>query len=237
MDSASSRHHRNPHQKLYDYQKNSNPDEHLSLRHSADGDDTSNPRDRQNFPLEPRSGGGFATPARREDWDDAATAITGATSEFAYSFYEEDQELPSSFRLARYSGPFISAVIAILAFISPIVMVVFPKLGIGSWNIEDCGPSCEAVLIGLGFRLVLLIAASCALYLRSLRSTMPRIFVFRALVVFLIFVLTFTFWLFYVVRVYFFLRSRLGEVRRGGTVCNIACRCSDLCSLPCRYTD
>ena len=40
------------------------------------------------------------------------------------------------------------------------------------------------------------------LFVPQPRATMPRVFVFRAIVLFLVFVLTFAFWLFYGVRIF-----------------------------------
>jgi len=186
-------------------------DEYHNLRHITDTDGEADDRDR--FELAKvesmvRSDGGrtVTSPVPQSvdpDRDDATTAVTGATSDYAYSIQEsDDEEYSIGMRCARFSGPLTTGLVGLLAFISPIVMVVLPKIDLMGWHIEPCDDNCQAVLVSLGWRLLLLLIASCLLFLRTPTSTMPRIFVFRALVVFLIFVLTFTYWLFFIVRVY-----------------------------------
>jgi len=65
----------------------------------------------------------------------------------------------------------------------------------------DCGADCEGMLIGFAFKQVMLAAASWALFFHRPRSTLPRVSVFRALIVLFVFVLTVSFWLFYAVRI------------------------------------
>jgi len=65
----------------------------------------------------------------------------------------------------------------------------------------DCGADCEGMLIGFAFKQVILLAASWALFFRRPRATLPRVSVFRALLVLFMFVLTVAFWLFFAVRI------------------------------------
>ena len=142
-----------------------------------------------------------------DNWGDNTTAITGATSETAFSMEDMsriDKNMDDSigFSCARYIGTMLSGVLTLFAFLSPIAMVILPKLGIKEWPQEDCGPKCEGLLISFAFKLLILLIGSWALFFRKPKSTMPRIFIFRALILFLVFVLTFAFWLFYGVRVF-----------------------------------
>jgi len=57
------------------------------------------------------------------------------------------------------------------------------------------------MLIGFTFKEAILAAASWAVFFRRPRATLPRVSVFRALIVLLIFVVTVAFWLFYGVRI------------------------------------
>jgi len=57
------------------------------------------------------------------------------------------------------------------------------------------------MLIGFVFKEVILIAASWALFFRRPRATLPRVSVFRALVVLFLFILMVAYWLFYGVRI------------------------------------
>ena len=184
-------------------------DEDRSLRHNTDTDEEPDAKDRYELAKVEsmvRNEGGMAVTSsvpQFDDRDDATTAVTGATSDYAYSIQDsDDEEYSVGIRCARFAGPLTTGLVGLLAFVSPIVMVILPKIDVMGWNVEPCDANCQAVLVSLGWRLMLLLIALCLLFLRSSTSTMPRIFVFRALVIFLIFVLTFTYWLFFVVRVY-----------------------------------
>jgi vang-like len=143
-----------------------------------------------------------------DNWGETTTAVTGATSEFAYSMEDmskiKDFENSIGFNCARYIGSIFAGVIGLVAFVSPIAMVVLPKIGIkgDDWVLEECGVKCEGLFISFGFKLLILLIGTWALFFRKPKATMPRIFIFRALILFLVFVLTFAFWLFYGVRVY-----------------------------------
>lgn len=148
-----------------------------------------------------------------DNWIETNTAVsanTGATSETGFSTaYMEDmsrinKDLEDSigFNCARYVGSVFTAIVATVAFISPIIMVVLPKVGIKDWTKGDCDPACEGLFISFTFKLLILLIGSWALFFRKPKATMPRIFIFRALILFLIFLLTFAFWLFYGVRIF-----------------------------------
>lgn len=66
---------------------------------------------------------------------------------------------------------------------------------------EDCGADCEGMLIGFAFKQVILLVASWALFFHRPRATLPRVSVFRAVIVLFVFVLVVAFWLFYGVRI------------------------------------
>lgn len=102
----------------------------------------------------------------------------------------------------RYVGTALAAVLSILGFVSPIVMVVLPKIGLNGWDPGPCKPECEGLLISFAFKLLILLIGTWAIFFRQPKATMPRVFVFRAVVLFLVFILTFAFWLFYGVRIY-----------------------------------
>ena len=151
-----------------------------------------------------------------DNWGDNTTAITGNTSETGFSMEDmsritKDMEESIGFNCARYAGSIMAAILAVVAFLSPVVMVILPKL-LPKWDIENCdeackerqkcGPECEGLFISLAFKLLILLIGTWALFVRRPRATMPRIFILRALVLFLVFVLTFAYWLFYGVRIY-----------------------------------
>ncbi|CAG2068024.1 unnamed protein product, partial [Timema podura] len=107
----------------------------------------------------------------------------------------------------------ITLVLSVVAFLSPLTMVVLPKLGFfpalvpGSAGTQQrmrllsCGAECKGLLVSLAFKLALLAAGAWGVFLRRPRATMPRIFLFRAAVLVLVLVCVFAYWLFYVVQV------------------------------------
>jgi vang-like len=143
---------------------------------------------------------------RDSQWGETTTVVTGATSEFNYSLEDvnADSELEAGlgYRCARYAGSVLVGIVSILAFLSPVAMVILPKVGIAEWYLEGCGPDCEGMLIGFGFKLLILAGGSWALFVRRPRTTMPRIVISRAVVLVLTFVLVFSYWLFYGVRIF-----------------------------------
>jgi vang-like len=146
--------------------------------------------------------------AQDDNWGDNTMAITGNTSETGFSmeempkFAKDSMQEAIGFDCARYVGTGLAAVLSVFGFISPVVMVVLPKLGIDGWQAGQCAPECEGLLISFAFKLLILTMGTVALFFRQPKATMPRVFVFRALVLFLVFVLTFAFWLFYGVRIF-----------------------------------
>lgn len=141
--------------------------------------------------------------AHDENWEEATTAITGTTSEAGFSIEDVSRlnkilEESVGFKCAKYFGSVVAAAVGIVAFLSPIVMVVLPKIGLlVDWETDACEPDCEGSLIGFTFKLIILLIGSWALFLRKPVATMPRIFLFRAVVLLLVFVLTVAYWLFY----------------------------------------
>ncbi|XP_042893028.1 vang-like protein 2 [Penaeus japonicus] len=143
-----------------------------------------------------------------DNWGDNTTAITGNTSVRSESFQDvtiigRDQETGVTFTCQRYIGSALCALVAFLAFLSPIAMVLIPRLNIIKLKNDPplCDTECDGLLISFSFKLLILLLGSWALFFRQPKATMPRIFIFRALVTMLILVFTFSFWLFYVVRI------------------------------------
>ncbi|KAL4229183.1 Vang-like protein 1 [Mactra antiquata] len=143
-----------------------------------------------------------------DNWGDNTTAYTGNTSETGFSMddmrkfdkesFDDDN---SGFDCCRYLSTGLAAILSLLGFFSPIAMVVLPRLKIGGWETSPCTVECEGLLISMAFKLLILLIGTVALFFHAPRATMPRVFVFRVVVLFLVFVLTFAFWLFYGVKI------------------------------------
>ncbi|CAG2256124.1 vang-like protein 2-B [Mytilus edulis] len=142
-----------------------------------------------------------------DNWGDNTTAITGNTSETGFSmdefrskFGKESFDDNIGIGCARYIGTALAGILSVIGFLSPVAMVVLPKL-LSNWQAGECAPECEGLLISFAFKLLILCIATVALFFRQPKATMPRVFLFRAVVLFLVFILTFAFWLFYGVRI------------------------------------
>lgn len=151
-----------------------------------------------------------------DNWGDNTTAITGNTSETGFSMDDMSKfAMPKEFSpgpgfsCIRFLGTAVAVILSLFGFLSPIAMVILPKVDIIDWtkpsdgDVVDlsCKPECEGLLISFAFKLLILMLGTLAVFFRQPKATMPRIFVFRSIVLFLVFVLTFAFWLFYGVRI------------------------------------
>lgn len=152
-----------------------------------------------------------------ENWGENTTAVTGNTSDRSESTEdvshwpnESDSTFGSSCN--RYVGPIVAMILGISAFLSPIAMVILPKLGFfpdpttvltmqQRLQLLSCNAECKGQLLGLAFKLVLLGIGSWAVFLRPRTATMPRVFLFRTGVLLLTTLCICTYWLFYVVQV------------------------------------
>lgn len=142
-----------------------------------------------------------------DNWGDNTTAITGNTSDRSLSDEDvsrlgRDPVLPATFRCQMWAGTVFTALLSLAAFLSPVIMVVLPKIELFEWKVQKCGPECDGLLISFAFKLLILLVASWALFFRKPRATMPRIFILRAVVLALVFVFIFSYWLFFCVRVF-----------------------------------
>ncbi|KAK3932792.1 Vang-like protein 1 [Frankliniella fusca] len=152
-----------------------------------------------------------------DNWGENTTAVTGNTSEQSGSHEDLSQWMGEpdtglKFACHRYLGPILTGVLSVIAFFSPLAMVILPKLGFfpsvastltlhQRLQLLACGSECKGLLVSMAFKLVLLAAGAWGVFLRRPRATMPRIFLFRAAILGLISVCTFAYWLFYVVQV------------------------------------
>lgn len=154
-----------------------------------------------------------------ENWGENTTAITGNTSEQSISMEDVSNWGPKndsnfSFACRRYIETTISVLVCFCSFFSPMAMVFMPKLGFFASTFENpeltqimrtqllsCNAECKGILVSLTARMVLLALGLWALFIRRPAATLPRIVLFRATILLLVFVSTFAYWLFYVVQV------------------------------------
>uniref|UniRef100_A0A8B9VGS9 Uncharacterized protein n=1 Tax=Anas zonorhyncha TaxID=75864 RepID=A0A8B9VGS9_9AVES len=157
-------------------------------------------------PAEPLLGNDASRTEEGQDdnWGETTTAITG-TSE--HSISQEDiarisKDLEDSVGLdcKRYLGLTVAAVLGLLVFLTPIAFILLPQV---LWrdDLEPCGTVCEGLFISVAFKLLILLIGTWALFFRQPKADLPRVFVFRALLLVLIFLFVFSYWLFYGVRI------------------------------------
>ena len=138
-----------------------------------------------------------------ENWGETTTAVTTA-SDLEYTMedlskWQVPEKTNLAFRCQKYLGSVTSGLLATAAFLSPILMVILPKVGV--FNIREdhleCDVTCDGMLISFCFKLLILLLGTWGVFFRHPRATLPRIFVFRAMVSLLILVFIVSFWLFY----------------------------------------
>lgn len=152
-----------------------------------------------------------------ENWGENTTAVTGNTSDRSestedVSHWPNDMESSFGFKCHRYVGMMVAMFLGISAFLSPIAMVILPKVAFLPEHLSvlpvekklellACNAECKGQLLGLTFKLVLLGIGTWAVFLRPRYATMPRVYLFRAGVLVLTMLCICTYWLFYIVQV------------------------------------
>ncbi|KAF5910952.1 hypothetical protein HPG69_000916 [Diceros bicornis minor] len=139
-----------------------------------------------------------------DNWGETTTAITG-TSEHSISQEDiarisKDMEDSVGLDCKRYLGLTVASVLGLLVFLTPIAFILLPPI---LWRdeLEPCGTICEGLFISVAFKLLILLIGTWALFFRKQRADVPRVFVFRALLLVLIFLFVVSYWLFYGVRI------------------------------------
>merc|ERR1719471_745072 len=146
-----------------------------------------------------------------DDWADHSTVTgmsdLGLTPDNRLNNNQQQQQYQQQsgwrFLCQRYSGQFIVALLSILGFLSPIIMLILPHLDFMHMRYSQlkCEVDCDGLLISFSFKMIVLAIGTWAVFYRTPRATLPRIHLFRALVTLLLFVFLLSFWLFYGVRI------------------------------------
>ncbi|CAB3254406.1 unnamed protein product [Arctia plantaginis] len=154
-----------------------------------------------------------------ENWGENTTAVTGNTSEGSQSMedvgnWPVESDNGIGFVCTRYFGTTIALGLSFVSFVSPLAMVVLPKIGFFPGLTDNialqpsqriqllaCTAECKGILLSLAFKLVLLAIGVWAVFLRPRNAILPRIFVFRAMTLVILAVCIFSYWLFYIVQI------------------------------------
>ncbi|KAH8253767.1 hypothetical protein KR032_006827 [Drosophila birchii] len=155
-----------------------------------------------------------------ENWGENTTAVTGNTSEQSISMedinnmWHRENDKGFGFACRRYVESSFYFLLGCAAFFSPVAMVVMPHVGFFPSAFDHseltqtvrtqllaCSEQCKGQLVSLAARLILLAIGLWAVFMRRTSASMPRIFLYRALVLLLVTICTFAYWLFYIVQV------------------------------------
>lgn len=145
-------------------------------------------------------------------WADNTTAITGNTSEHSMSIDVDINKLGKTnqwddnnfyrFKSDVWCVPLYCGIVSICAFLSPIIMLLLPKIDSLDWKVKECGPECDGYLISFIFKLTILLLCSWAVFCHKPRAILPQIHTYRAIIMALLILLIITYWLFYSERIY-----------------------------------
>lgn len=100
----------------------------------------------------------------------------------------------------RYLPLAVGLCIGLLVLATPLVFLLLPAV---MWpdRLQACGAACEGLFLSIAFKLLILLVAIWALFLRPGRASLPRVCVYRAFLITLTLLLTMSYWLFYGVRI------------------------------------
>lgn len=138
-----------------------------------------------------------------DNWGETTTAVTG-TSELSVSQEEvvglgkEMQDRTQGIR--RYLPLAVGICVGLLVVATPLVFLLLPAV---LWpdRLQACGAACEGLFLSISFKLLILMVAIWALFLRVGHASLPRVCVYRAFLTTLTLLLTMSYWLFYGVRI------------------------------------
>ncbi|RVE55600.1 hypothetical protein OJAV_G00234670 [Oryzias javanicus] len=141
---------------------------------------------------------------RDDNWAETTTVVTGTSvdsisnEDLTRLSKDSEDSLPLDCR--RYVSSMVGVVLGLFSLITPLAFLGLPQL---LWrdSLDPCGTPCEGLYISLAFKLLILLFSTWALFLRPSRAALPRFFVFRCLLLALVFLFVGSYWLFYGVRV------------------------------------
>ncbi|XP_064832538.1 vang-like protein 1 [Oncorhynchus masou masou] len=153
----------------------------------------------------PSSVAGDEAPSLQDDnWGETTTAVTG-TSELSLSQEEvvglgkrSEDGLGQGCR--RYAPLALGLCVGLLVLATPLAFLVLPAV-LWPARLQACGSACEGLFLSVSCKLLILLLAVWAIFLRQDRASLPRVCVYRALLAMLTLLLTISYWLFYGVRI------------------------------------
>ncbi|XP_063150651.1 vang-like protein 1 [Candoia aspera] len=139
-----------------------------------------------------------------DNWGETTTVITGTSehnvSQENIAKISKDLEDSGCLDCRRHLIITVAAVLGLLVFLTPIAFILLPQI---LWrnDLESCGTACEGLFISVAFKLLILLIGTWALFFRQPKANLPHMLVFHTLILILIFLLLFSYWLFYGIRI------------------------------------
>lgn len=140
-----------------------------------------------------------------DNWGETTTAVTG-TSDHSLSqedlagFGKETEGPVEKLNCIRFLPLALTLLLGLLVLVTPLSFLVLPQV-LWPERLQACGTACEGLFLSLAFKLLILLLAGWALFVRPTRASLPRIAVFRALLGLLTLLLLLSYWLFFGVRI------------------------------------
>ncbi|XP_064870714.1 vang-like protein 1 [Oncorhynchus nerka] len=139
-----------------------------------------------------------------DNWGETTTAVTG-TSELSLSQEEvvglwkvPDDGQRQGCRL--YTPLILGICVGLVVLATPLAFLVLPAV-LWPARLQACGSACEGLFLSVSCKLLILLLAVWAIFLRQASASLPRVCVYRALLATLTLLLTLSYWLFYGVRI------------------------------------
>ncbi|XP_041699473.2 vang-like protein 1 [Coregonus clupeaformis] len=153
----------------------------------------------------PTSVAGDEAPSLQDDnWGETTTAVTG-TSELSLSQEEvvglwKGPEDGQGQGCRSYTPLVLGFCVGLLVLATPLAFLVLPAV-LWPARLQACGSACEGLFLSVSCKLLILLLAVWAIFLRQASASLPRVCVYRALLATLTLLLTLSYWLFYGVRI------------------------------------
>ncbi|XP_017562045.1 vang-like protein 1 [Pygocentrus nattereri] len=145
------------------------------------------------------------TEPQDDNWAETTTAVTGTSdhslSQEDLAGFGKDSEAPVLKQSWLAFLPLaLTLFLGVLVLVTPLAFLLLPQL-LWAERLQACGTACEGLFLSLAFKLLILLLAGWAVFLRRPRAALPRLAIFKALLALLTLLLLLSYWLFFGVRI------------------------------------
>ncbi|XP_072542471.1 vang-like protein 1 [Salminus brasiliensis] len=145
------------------------------------------------------------TEPQDDNWAETTTAVTGTSdhslSQEDLAGFGKDSDAPVQRQSwLAYLPLGLTLLLGVLVLVTPLAFLLLPQL-LWAERLQACGTACEGLFLSLAFKLLILLLAGWAVFLRRPRGALPRLAIFKALLALLTLLLLLSYWLFFGVRI------------------------------------